>query len=797
MDQDDLIRKLIEAIERNQGKSSSAVNVKDMAEFNKYLDGLNKTLEKNKATFGSFTKELITGKRAFIDFEARIEALDEQIEELSESVDQNSQHQLQQLKDKRETLSLAQKQQVAMRAGIDSLKAFGRGVADTIRIIGQGARTVARDITSGADAFTIAADAMDLQLDIHQGIVNTLGQTAQTAGAGLMMLGPYGIAAGLALEGVASAVMAYTSVMTEAQKFYNHFVLGEGTKILKAFEKISSAGGMFAKGATDMGRLAQQAGLTMAQFSDTVAKNADTLAASGLGVSGGAEMLSRSMRHLDDANGKTRRQLLNLGYTFEEQGDLFAQTMSIMRMANDPKIKDERAVHDATMQYAQNLRVLADLTGDDAKKRMENAKQMMYEAAFRNKLNEIYHGDTRKIQDVITGLAQMDQTRANAIKQQIALGVTLDKTTNIVNASMPGVGKGFRDMTSLIESGNFNLQEFSRLHGQSNDELRKNLGQVNSISMAAMAGTGQVAQEVGKGVGDMLKDADKITEQSAKDSFNAVNSQMNSTDKLTGTIVSATIMGQAMNVELEALARNELPNFGQAIRDVMNTIREMIGKAKGMKDDLQNKGHRIGENVSTAGMGTVLAGGAMFGVGTLLDLTGFLAPVGIAMQGIGAGMVTGGAATMAAGDYMQYASDMPGYAKGGVADGPTTGYRALLHGTEAVVPLPDGKSIPIQLPMDVLAAEIATAMHEARQNEKYPEIEKLTEKLDKLISVMSSTTSGNGGGALMAMGPLGVMAEGISDMVDILGQQLDKNSEMSDHLRDSKELTRKLLNATA
>jgi hypothetical protein len=40
---------------------------------------------------------------------------------------------------------------------------------------------------------------------------------------------------------------------------------------------------------------------------------------------------------------------------------------------------------------------------------------------------------------------------------------------------------------------------------------------------------------------------------------------------------------------------------------------------------------------------------------------------------------------------------MPGYATGGVAKGPRAGYPAILHGTEAVVPLPDGKSIPVQM----------------------------------------------------------------------------------------------------
>jgi hypothetical protein len=35
--------------------------------------------------------------------------------------------------------------------------------------------------------------------------------------------------------------------------------------------------------------------------------------------------------------------------------------------------------------------------------------------------------------------------------------------------------------------------------------------------------------------------------------------------------------------------------------------------------------------------------------------------------------------------------------KGGIAEGPTSGYTATLHGTEAIVPLPDGKNIPVMM----------------------------------------------------------------------------------------------------
>ena len=40
---------------------------------------------------------------------------------------------------------------------------------------------------------------------------------------------------------------------------------------------------------------------------------------------------------------------------------------------------------------------------------------------------------------------------------------------------------------------------------------------------------------------------------------------------------------------------------------------------------------------------------------------------------------------------------VPGYATGGIAKGREAGYPAILHGTEAVVPLPNGKSIPVEM----------------------------------------------------------------------------------------------------
>jgi putative chitinase len=44
-----------------------------------------------------------------------------------------------------------------------------------------------------------------------------------------------------------------------------------------------------------------------------------------------------------------------------------------------------------------------------------------------------------------------------------------------------------------------------------------------------------------------------------------------------------------------------------------------------------------------------------------------------------------------------YESQIPQAADGDVLSGPRSGYRAVLHGTEAVVPLPDGRTIPVTI----------------------------------------------------------------------------------------------------
>ena len=88
-----------------------------------------------------------------------------------------------------------------------------------------------------------------------------------------------------------------------------------------------------------------------------------------------------------------------------------------------------------------------------------------------------------------------------------------------------------------------------------------------------------------------------------------------------------------------------------------------------------------------------------------------------------------------------------GYLTGGIATGPRSGYTATLHGTEAVIPLPDGKTIPVTMPgleasLDSIANRSAQAVSDPTSgmreqiNQQVGLMGDQIAKLDELISLM-------------------------------------------------------------
>jgi len=108
-----------------------------------------------------------------------------------------------------------------------------------------------------------------------------------------------------------------------------------------------------------------------------------------------------------------------------------------------------------------------------------------------------------------------------------------------------------------------------------------------------------------------------------------------------------------------------------------------------------------------------------------------------------------------------------GFKTGGISTGPNAGYMQLLHGTEAVVPLPDGNSIPISVagpagtglgPIGLPRVEIAASS--APINVQIPEIREMNTRMTEQMTAMQ-----------MQLGKL-------SEMIDIMRRGVQVNEKI-------------------
>jgi hypothetical protein len=79
------------------------------------------------------------------------------------------------------------------------------------------------------------------------------------------------------------------------------------------------------------------------------------------------------------------------------------------------------------------------------------------------------------------------------------------------------------------------------------------------------------------------------------------------------------------------------------------------------------------------------------------------------------------------------------FSTGGVASGPISGYSATLHGTEAVVPLPDGASIPVTMKSPTSSGEAQTQMIDVLQNQ----LSELRQQTALTYDMLKSMDKGN------------------------------------------------------
>ena len=544
---------------------------------------------------------------------------------------------------------------------------------------------------------TISKIGVDLVTALGRGIAGII----PLVGDGLsQFVGALGNAAKAVIDTVSTILTAINDVLQK-----------ELEKRAKMFDTINAAFVNLSGGMSEMTALAGQAGIGIANFADAIANARPFIQGMGEDAGTATQLLARAMGAAGSAIGKggnsVRNELFALGYSYKEQGKLFAQYMAQLKSTgvNLASIAPDTLARQ-TEEYAKHLKVLSDLTGQDAAQLLAQARAESQRGALMTQLTAT---QARAFQDAYAVMASLPAQQGP--KLQAALGQMLagGVVTDPVIAGNKIIMDMLRETASQVSAGNIDMVKATQSNLATAAEAYRQAGDsaTDFATLMNPSGTSSVAQGMSQ-FGNALREY-RYDPNAAKTAMQAADSQAATIDIYNA--LTATMTG--FQVQMEGVAGSALPTYNQVLLDAthrtldfvtaqISAFTEFMNSQKQFVDVMKYLGRVLqsvpgGDFVQAGAQALVDAGDTIgFGMPKVIKAAGIDVLANPDNPGPSSGGDSGEPAGAAPVDN-QYTKAIGSYADGGIASGSKDGYPATLHGTEAVVPLPDNRSIPVSL----------------------------------------------------------------------------------------------------
>lgn len=448
---------------------------------------------------------------------------------------------------------------------------------DTARNVASGFNSAIKGMVSSLEKGEI--DPRSMIENISGAVASGLSGLGTAAGAAIGSVVPVvGTAAGAAVgkfvgDGLGTTLTTLAGAVGMAIGIMDGFA--------KTTQALASDGVIFGDGLSKATKDILDQGLTMSMFSKLVQESGDDLRLLGGSATQGSKKLLKMFQSVEN----NKNEFINLGFAIEDIPGLMADyTASLQRFGVQVGNMSDADLRQNTLEYAKNLRLLADLTGDDVKTAKEKKRALLEESQLQSLITRMSESDVNagdKINTAVRMIENLGFSTEDAIKF-INRGVMTGDAAVMANAA--GVGEsltGIRD--NLLNSDpTIGVKEFTgNLLGVVKENIPKIKQSVMDLGdIAATGGDRAVAITAGLGklntftrgidslnVDKFLENADKAAEsqdklaqgiasleQSKVDMAKAVQGLATQLTSVSAPIITGAIDKLAVAIEASAAA---------------------------------------------------------------------------------------------------------------------------------------------------------------------------------------------------------------------------------------------------
>ena len=362
-----------------------------------------------------------------------------------------------------------------------------------------------------------------------------------------------------------------------------------------SFKDITKNGVLLGGGLTEFAGMVDKSGVPMRAFTRGLQLARNDLAQLGMRAGDASQRVASVMGEITANGGELYQQLDALGYSTEEQMQLIAQQMANDRAAGIVRLGGDKAIAAQTVELAKNMRVLSDLTGQDAKQLQEKARVQSLETDLLKKAMQ--EGGPQAVEKMRKQLEVLQTIPADARKGIIEMlstgGQATDAATNILYSS----NSAYREM---IQGLNRDLSDPNISPVEAQKRLMASLSRAGT---EALESQGSVADEMSKSArltGDstamavksandaFIQFAVRLKEEAVAPAYDAGKNLAALTDPLTEATAKTAAAGLKFQKDVQATLQLPMKEMAEGISAVSKTLADGSGKLREIFTGLYN-----------------------------------------------------------------------------------------------------------------------------------------------------------------------------------------------------------------